>query len=52
MQSFHKETQSSAGGRPENMGLPELIQRLLKEQVLLPYQEKSGGELAPSAITK
>ncbi len=41
-QSLHKETQSSAAGRPENMGMPELIQSLLREQVLLPYLENSG----------
>ena len=49
--SVHEEiTESSALGRPEYMS--ELTQRLLKAQVLLPYPEKSGGALAPSAITK
>ena len=49
--SVHEEiTESSARGRPENMS--ELIQSLLKAQVLLPHLEKSGGALAPSAITK
>ena len=49
--SVHEEiTESSARERPENMS--ELIQRLLKAQVLLPCLEKSVGAIAPSAITK
>ena len=39
----------SAGGRSENLGIPEVIQDLLKKQVLLPNLETTGVELAPLA---
>lgn len=49
---------TSVGGRSDNLGVQGLIQSLLKEQVLLPYLEKSeispdiGPEIGPGIGSK
>ena len=40
-------SKTRAGRRSENLRMQEVIQDLLKKQVLLPYQDISGGKLAP-----
>ena len=42
-------SKTRAGRRSENLRMQEVIQDLLKKQVLLPYKEISGGTLAPTA---
>ena len=42
-------SKTRAGRRSENLRMQEVIQDLLKKQVLLPYKEISGGTLTPTA---
>ena len=42
-------SKTRAGRRSENLRMQEVIQDLLRKQVLLPYKEISGGTLTPTA---